>query len=221
MLSLSLAMAIALATSSGVKWVPLNKANPTAQSVRREQTVPQPAPKAPSAPEQDHPVETQDPPPVQKTSVSSPSAQGPLEITCLGLGTANKLKVSTVDTDVDFSGMAGGDLFSGSGSGSSTILGSRQQDFRDQVDIRLFNGDDRIRMPRTMLPPIHGGNAGWFKLKNVVADARSIRAKAAVSLMNNPNVFVDRVTGTISISGYSGDYTGQCQAIDASAPAKF
>jgi hypothetical protein len=97
----------------------------------------------------------------------------------------------------------------------------RQQGFGDQVDVRLFNGDDRIRMPRTMLPPIHGGNAGWFKLKNMVADARSIRAKAAVNFMNNPNVFIDRVTGTISISGRAGDYSGQCQAIDASAPARF
>ena len=76
-------------------------------------------------------------------------------------------------------------------------------------------------MPRTMLPLIRGGKEGWFKLKNVVADARSIRAKAAVNLANNPNVFIDRVTGTISISGKAGDYAGQCQAIDASAPAKF
>ena len=76
-------------------------------------------------------------------------------------------------------------------------------------------------MPRTMLPPLHGGQAGWFKLKNVVADARSIRASAAVNFMNNPKVFIDRVTGTISISGRAGDYAGQCQVIDTNAAPKF
>ena len=39
--------------------------------------------------------------------------------------------------------------------------------------------------------------------------------------MNNPKVYIDRVTGTISISGRAGDYSGQCQAVQADAPAKF
>lgn len=72
-----------------------------------------------------------------------------------------------------------------------------------------------------MLPPLHGGSDGWFKLKNVLADARSIHASAAVNFMNNPKVYIDRVTGTISISGRAGEYAGQCQATDANAPAKF
>ena len=58
-------------------------------------------------------------------------------------------------------------------------------------------------------------------MKDVVADTRSIKGKAALSFMNNPNIFIDRVTGTISISGRAGDYTGQCQVIDASAAPKF
>jgi hypothetical protein len=72
-----------------------------------------------------------------------------------------------------------------------------------------------------MLPGLHGGDDGWFKLKDVVVDARSIHAKATVNFANHPNVFIDRVTGTISISGKSGDYAGQCQAMQADAPAKF
>ena len=42
-----------------------------------------------------------------------------------------------------------------------------------------------------------------------------------LNFVNNPKVFIDRVTGTISISGKAGDFTGQCQAMDPSAPAKF
>jgi hypothetical protein len=134
------------------------------------------------------------------------AAQQPLYLTCVGGGTANKPDYATA--------------WSPNGK-SVDYLGTRQQGFGDQVDIRLFAGDDRIRLPRTMLPPLRGGSEGWFKLKNVQADARSIRASAAVNIMNNPKVHIDRVTGTISISGKAGDFTGQCQVVDANAAPKF
>jgi hypothetical protein len=149
------------------------------------------------------------------------AAQAPLNLTCGGAGTANKPTAHTAYTNGYASGMVGTTPVSGSGSATTTVYGMREQGFEDQVDVRLFSGDDRIRMPRTMLPPLHGGSDGWFKLKNVKVDARSIHASAAVNFMNNPKVYIDRVTGTISISGRSGDYSGECQAIQADAPARF
>ena len=143
--------------------------------------------------------------------VQAASAPTPLYLSCGGGGTANKPAVATINTHSSTTGMVGTTPVFGSTNGSGTITGQRQQDFADQVDVRLFDGDDRIRLPRTMLPPIRGGKDGWFKLKNVVAD----------NFMNNPNVFIDRVTGTISISGRAGDYSGRCEAIPADAPAKF
>lgn len=145
----------------------------------------------------------------------------PLNLTCMGAGTANKVTVTNVYGSGGGSGMVGTTPYSYSGSGNATAYGRRQQDFADQVDVRLFSGDDRIRMPRTMLPAIRGGNGGWFKLKNVVVDERSIRAKAAVNFINSPNVFIDRVTGTISISGKAGDYAGRCEAVAADATTRF
>lgn len=133
------------------------------------------------------------------------AASEPLNLTCLGAGTANKPLVGSV--------YASG--------GTATITSMRQEGFQDQVDLRLFAGDDRIRMPRTMLPALRGGADGWFKLKNVRADERSITAKAAVNFINSPNVRVDRVTGTITISGKAGNYSGMCQAMSDDAPAKF
>jgi hypothetical protein len=153
--------------------------------------------------------------------VAQVAAQQPLQLTCFGAGTANKATARTAYSNAYVSGSVGTTPYSGSGNATTTVYGTRQQGFEDQVDVRLFGGDDKIRLPRTMLPALHGGNDGWFKLKNVVADARSIRAKAGVNFMNSPNVLIDRVTGTISISGKAGDYTGQCQVIAADAPAKF
>lgn len=148
-------------------------------------------------------------------------AQQPLNLTCFGGGTANKSTVATVNSYGSFSGNVGTTPINGSTNGSSTIVGQRHQGFDDQVDVHLFSGDDRIRLPRTMLPPLHGGADGWFRLKDVVADGRSIHAKAAVNFMNSPKVFIDRVTGTISISGKAGDYSGQCEAVAMDAPTKF
>lgn len=190
-----IALLVATPVGSSVKWVPLKGA--VSQQPQEPKAKPQPVPQTESlAPE----TAAQSPPPVTRAN-----GQSPLRLTCLGAGTAEK---------------ATGAYVSGYG-GSATILSRKDRDFQDQVDLRLFEGDDRIRMPRSMLPGIRGGQDGWFKLKNVVADARSIRGSAAVNVINNPKVFIDRVTGTISISGKSGDYSGQCEVIDAAAPAKF
>jgi hypothetical protein len=140
----------------------------------------------------------------QSAATSEPTMQ-PLSLTCEGAGAAVKHARGAINGD----------------GWSASVMTQHDREFSDQVDIRLFSGDDRIRMPRTMLPMIHGGADGWFKLKGVVADARSIHRSVAVSLINNPKVFIDRVTGTISISGKSGDYSGQCVATQADAPAKF
>lgn len=148
-------------------------------------------------------------------------AQQPLKLTCLGAGTANKTTVHTGRSSGNVMGNIGGTPVYGTTSGTTTVYGSRSHGFEDQVDVRLFIGDDRIRLPRTMLPPIHGGEAGWFRLKNVQADARSIKASAVVNFMNNPKVHIDRVTGTISIAGKAGSYAGRCEAMQADAPAKF
>ena len=149
------------------------------------------------------------------------AAQQPLNLTCGGAGTANKAVAMNAYSNTNVSGSVGTTPVFGSGQTSTTIYGQRQQGFADQVDVRLFSGDDRIRLPRTLLPPIHGGSDGWFKLKNVKADARSIKASAAVNFINNPKVYIDRSTGTISISGKAGDYTGECRAVDPNEPAKF
>lgn len=148
-------------------------------------------------------------------------ADQPLNITCFGGGAANKAAAATVNSYGNFSGNVGTTPVYGNSSGSATVYGTRRQGFEDQVDVRLFGGDDRIRLPRTILPLVHGGNDGWFKLKNVQADSRSIHASAEINFMNNPKVYIDRVSGTISISGKAGDYTGRCQAVAADAPAKF
>lgn len=152
---------------------------------------------------------------------ADPAAQQPLSLTCVGGGTAKKPFVITNGSSGTISGNVGTTPISGTYSGGSSVVIPRNEEFADQVDVRLFAGDDRIRLPASTIPALHGGAGGWFKLKNVVADGRSIRAKAEVNFINKPKIYIDRVTGTISIAGKDGDYSGQCQAVQGDAPARF
>ena len=147
------------------------------------------------------------------------AAQPPLQLTCVGAGTANKFISETVRSTTKVH-TAPGELPKDK-EHTTTVSRTIQEEFADQVDVRLFSGDDRIRMPRAMLPELHGGKGGWFKLKDVAADPRSIKASIAVAFLVSPKLFIDRVTGIISISGKYGDYSGQCQVLDPNAPARF
>jgi len=201
-------MSAAPAFGADPKWVPLNSdrakvmqghAVPIAQPVA---AAPVPAAPSPAPQEAVAPAPT---PPTQPVAAPVTDGSKPLVLTCLGSGVANKATSAV--------GWGWG--------GWGMVAGHKDRGFNDQVDLRLFTGDDRVRLPRTMLPGLHGGDHGWFKVHDLVADARAIRLSAGVGMFNNPKVFIDRVTGTISISGKSGDYAGQCQVIDANAAPKF
>lgn len=78
----------------------------------------------------------------------------------------------------------------------------------------MTNRDGRLRMPRVMLPPIRGGEDGWFELSDIEIDGREIRATINVNIINHPRLRLDRQTGSISISGRAGDYVGQCERFE-------
>ena len=127
-------------------------------------------------------------------------------LTCVGGGSANKATGATVNA-----------WNSDGGYGGATISGTRSVGFEDQVSLRIDGTEGQLRMPRSMLPPIHGGSDGWFKLKNIKISEGEITASVAVSLINSPKMRLDRYTGAISLSGKSGDFSGRCQKFD---PAK-
>lgn len=95
-------------------------------------------------------------------------------------------------------------------------MGTRTVGFEDQVNLWIDGEEGQIRMPRSMLPAIRGGEDGWFKLKSVEVKEREITASVAVNPLNNPKVRIDRITGMISVSGKAGDFAGQCQKYDPS-----
>lgn len=126
-----------------------------------------------------------------------------LNLICGGGGTANR----TQSTNVYASDSSGN-------SGTATILTRRDREFEDQVNVEIRGNQGRIRLPRTMLPPIHGGEDGWMRLTDIRETPNDITAKAVVNFMSRPHIRIDRISGTISISGRIGQYSGRCEAYD-------
>lgn len=139
---------------------------------------------------------------------------GRLELVCGGAGAANKQ--TSVTGHGSFSGDVtsyGYQLGSVGGSTNTTYYGTRRDGFADEVALFIEGQEGRLRMPRTMLPPVRGGKDGWFKLGDIQVKDNEITATVRVNFMNNPKMRIDRYTGGISISGKAGDYSGQCQRI--------
>ena len=144
------------------------------------------------------------------STASAQEAGNKLNLVCGGQGSANKQATASV--------YAWGD----GGSANATVNGTRSVGFGDEVALWIEGSEGRLRMPRPMLPPIRGGENGWFKLKSIVITDREITASVAVNALNSPKMRLDRMTGSISLSGKAGDYAGGCQKFDpADAQRKF
>jgi hypothetical protein len=126
-----------------------------------------------------------------------------LNLVCFGEGAANR-----VDATQGYATNSNGDR------ATATVYSHSSEGFADQINVELRDDGGRIRIPRTMLPLIHGGEDGWMRLTNIEETPNEITAKAYLNFMSRPNVRIDRLTGVISISGKAGRFTGQCEAYD-------
>ncbi len=138
-----------------------------------------------------------------------------LNLICFGAGSANKADVANAYGNSQGTAAGSGGFATYSGNSNATVISRRSQAFEDQVSVRMNPEEGRLRMPRTMLPSVRGGKDGWFKLKKIKYKEGEITASIAVNIINNPKLRIDRYTGTISISGKAGDYSGKCQKFDA------
>lgn len=135
--------------------------------------------------------------------VQAQDAGNRINLVCLGGGAANKT-TSTQAYARDSNG----------NSSTANVIGNRSVPFDDQVNLWIEAGDGRLRMPRSMLPTIHGGDGGWFKIKSIKVTDSEITGSVAVNFINNPKLRIDRYTGAISISGKAGDFIGRCEKYD-------
>lgn len=107
--------------------------------------------------------------------------------------------------------------------GNRTEL-TRQQ-FDASVMIQIWDGGGRIRLPRSLIPPIHSGGTnrdGWWDLNDVYTDRRTVRATYRLNGLNKPRVTIDRMSGRINIQGLSSyAFRGDCDTIDGARHQRF
>ena len=92
--------------------------------------------------------------------------------------------------------------------------GMKQMD--TAVTIQIFAADGRIRLPKTLIPPISSGgdDQHWWQLHDVEATPDRIAATYKLNGLNHPKVKIDRATGEISIKGTGQDFHGRCDPVD-------
>ena len=132
-----------------------------------------------------------------------------LHLMCVGFGTANKATVSNGYASNSYGESA-----------TATVVRPRSVGFEDQVNIDIAGGVGRIRIPRTMLPPIHGGDDGWFELKKLKMTDQEITASAEINFISSPKIRIDRTTGRVLIDGKAGTFSGECEPYDPATVRK-
>lgn len=126
-----------------------------------------------------------------------------LHLVCDGGGAANR-GTSTFAQGWDNNGNNAGAI----------INGQRSVGFEDQLQLWIEGTEGKARLPRIMLPVLRGGEGGWFDIKSVKISENEITGTVGVNFVNHPKLVLDRLTGTISLSGKAGQFNGRCRKFD-------
>jgi hypothetical protein len=134
-----------------------------------------------------------------------------LLLRCDGIGT----RIDTQTATMSASNSAGQ-----TATANSTTYSKERFNDRLLLDLKMDGG--RIRMPKSMVPPINsGGSDGWWSLTDLQVSEDAILARFKMNFLNKPVVRIDRSTGDIEVSGFAGlNFRGSCERLDR-AERKF
>ncbi|AJP72117.1 hypothetical protein [Sphingomonas hengshuiensis] len=92
---------------------------------------------------------------------------------------------------------------------------TRAETFDASLTIQTWEGGGRIRLPKSLVPPIHSrGEDGWWDLSDVRVDPDTIRATYRLNGLNKPKIVIDRRSGRITVQGLSDyGFRGTCDMI--------
>lgn len=92
---------------------------------------------------------------------------------------------------------------------------TRAEVFDASLMVQTWDGGGRIRLPRSLIPPINSrGNSGWWDLYDVSVGPDVIRGTYRLNGLNKPRVVIDRRSGRITVQGMSDyGFRGTCDMI--------
>ncbi len=95
--------------------------------------------------------------------------------------------------------------------GGSGTTDTRKPTYHGHVELRLFDGNDRIQLPPGFRPGTNPRDDGWYKVKNLKMSEDDVIGNAAVSFIDKPFFRVALVSGRLDISGLMGTFVGECR----------
>lgn len=98
-----------------------------------------------------------------------------------------------------------------------------QRYFDTAVTLQIWGGGGRIRLPRSLVPPLNSrGSDGWWNLSEVAIGPDRIGARYRLNGLNRPQVSIDRRSGRIRIVGAASyAFRGTCDTIDGRDHRRF
>ena len=99
---------------------------------------------------------------------------------------------------------------------------TRTEVFDASLMVQTWQGGGRIRLPRSLIPPINSrGNNGWWDLYDVSVGPDLIRATYRLNGLNKPRLTIDRRNGRITVQGTASyGFHGTCDEI-GNEPRRF
>jgi hypothetical protein len=150
---------------------------------------------------------SQQPTPAADMSVASfaSSATVQLHLICRGTGD-HKVALGSYGTAIGRRGSV-----------SAFGVSHSQSQFEDEMDVEIDGATGKARVPRRFLPPAHGGEGGWFEVKDLVVGDDTITGSVLINFANHPKLRIDRRSGSVALDGKVGAFAGQCEAYDPAA----
>lgn len=101
--------------------------------------------------------------------------------------------------------------------GYGTYTQTRREMFDTSLMVQLWDGGGRIRLPKSLIPPINSrGDNGWWDLTDVRAGPDMIAATYRLNGLNKPRLTINRRSGRITVQGMSNyGFRGSCDQIGA------
>jgi hypothetical protein len=98
---------------------------------------------------------------------------------------------------------------------SGNYTETRREVFDASLTIQTWPGGGRIRLPKSLIPPINSrGDQGWWDLRDVSVTPDTIRASYRLNGLNKPRLTIDRRSGRITVEGMSNyGFRGTCDMI--------
>ncbi len=98
---------------------------------------------------------------------------------------------------------------------SGNYTETRREVFDASLTIQTWSGGGRIRLPKSLIPPINSrGDQGWWDLRDVSVGPDTIRASYRLNGLNKPRLTIDRRSGRITVEGISNyGFRGTCDTI--------